>query len=152
MGLFSKYILLIFPQSFCVCVHVCVQLNYSWSYCLYRFLFFHLASKYLISKTNIRCQKHFHIITVCSCTISCFSSIQFFASLWTVAFQAPYVHGLPCSSPGDLPDPGKQPVSIASTALAGGFFTTSAIWEAQLFIIILLNHHFKWLHNIPSRR
>ena len=27
------------------------------------------------------------------------------------------------SSPGDLPDPGIEPVSLASTVLAGGFFT-----------------------------
>ena len=38
--------------------------------------------------------------------------------------------GFPCPSPGDLPDPGVKPVSLASTAFAGGFFTTSATWEA----------------------
>ena len=27
-------------------------------------------------------------------------------------------------SPGDLPDPGIEPVSLKSSALAGGFFTT----------------------------
>ena len=34
--------------------------------------------------------------------------------------------GLPCPSPGDLPDPGIEPASLVSPALAGGFFTTSA--------------------------
>ena len=34
------------------------------------------------------------------------------------------------SSSGDLPDPGIKPVS---PALAGGFFTTSAIWEAYVW-------------------
>ena len=34
------------------------------------------------------------------------------------------------SSSGDLPDPGIKPVSLMSPALAGGFFTTSATWEA----------------------
>ena len=29
-------------------------------------------------------------------------------------------------SPGDLPDPGTEPASLMSPALAGGFFTTSA--------------------------
>ena len=33
-------------------------------------------------------------------------------------------------SPGDLPDPGVELVSLASLALAGRFFTTSATWEA----------------------
>ena len=37
------------------------------------------------------------------------------------------------SFPGDLPDPGIEPASLAFPALAGGFFTTSATWEA-LFI------------------
>ena len=35
--------------------------------------------------------------------------------------------------PGDLPDPGIEPVSLLSPTLAGGFFTTSATWEAQLW-------------------
>ena len=32
--------------------------------------------------------------------------------------------GLPFPSPGDLPDPGIEPMSILSSSLAGGFFTT----------------------------
>ena len=35
-----------------------------------------------------------------------------------------YWNGLPFSPRGDLPDPGIQPVSPESPALAGGFFTT----------------------------
>ena len=38
--------------------------------------------------------------------------------------------GLPCPHPGHLPDPGIEPVSPVSPALAGGFFTTSATWES----------------------
>ena len=38
--------------------------------------------------------------------------------------------GLPCPSPGDLPDPGIESVSPLSSALVGGFFTTRATWEA----------------------
>ena len=53
-----------------------------------------------------------------------------FATLWTIASQAPlslefprqeYWNGFPFSSPGDLSDPGVEPVSLA---LAGVFFTT----------------------------
>ena len=64
---------------------------------------------------------------------------DFFAALWTVAFQAPlfmrvprheYWSGLPCPPPRDLPDPGIEPVVLMSPALAGVFFTTSATWEA----------------------
>ena len=64
------------------------------------------------------------------------SHIQLFATPWTVAHQAPlsmglsrqeYWSGLPFPSLGDLPHPGIEPVSLASLALTGGFFTTSAI-------------------------
>ena len=41
-----------------------------------------------------------------------------------------YWSGLPFPPPGDLPNPGIEPVSLASPALAGGFFTTSATGEA----------------------
>ena len=33
-----------------------------------------------------------------------------------------YCSGLPCPLPGDLPNPGVEPVSLTSPALAGGFF------------------------------
>ena len=43
-----------------------------------------------------------------------------------------YWSGLPCPPlPGDFPDPGIEPMSLASPGLAGGFFTTSATWEAK---------------------
>ena len=62
------------------------------------------------------------------------------AVLWAVARQAPlsvgfsrqeYWSGLPFPLPGDLPDPGIKPASLKSPALAGGFLTTSATWEAH---------------------
>ena len=68
------------------------------------------------------------------------SHVQLFATPWTVLLQAPlsmesfrqeYWSGLPFPTPGDLPDPGFKPMSLSSPALAGGFFTTSAIWEAH---------------------
>ena len=37
-----------------------------------------------------------------------------------------YWNGLSCPLPGDLPDPGNEPMSLTSPALAGRFFTTSA--------------------------
>ena len=45
-------------------------------------------------------------------------------------FQAGILEWLPFPLPGDLPDPGIEPVSLVSPALAGGFFTTSATCEA----------------------
>ena len=41
-----------------------------------------------------------------------------------------YWSGLPHPLPGDLPDSGIKPESLVSPALADGFFTTSATWEA----------------------
>jgi len=38
-------------------------------------------------------------------------------------FQARILGELPFPPPGDLPDPGMEPVFPASPALAGGFFT-----------------------------
>ena len=42
-----------------------------------------------------------------------------------------YRGGLLCPSPGDLPDPGIKPASFWFLALASGFFTTNATWEAH---------------------
>ena len=75
--------------------------------------------------------------------LSCFSRVQLFMTLWTVALQAPlsmgfsrqeYWNGLPCPPPGDLPNAGIKPTSLISPALAGGFFTTSAgVIEIHVF-------------------
>ena len=43
-----------------------------------------------------------------------------------------YWSALPCPPPGNLPNPGIEPKSLACPALAGGFFTISTTWEAQL--------------------
>ena len=57
---------------------------------------------------------------------------------WTVACQASlsmefsrkeYWNWLSLYSPKDLPNLRIEPVSLASSALAGRFFTTSATWE-----------------------
>ena len=57
-----------------------------------------------------------------------------------VAHQAPlskgfsrqdYWSGQPCPPPGDLPDPGIELMFLMSPALAGGFFTTSAIGKPR---------------------
>ena len=44
-------------------------------------------------------------------------------------------HRVSFPTPGDLPNPEIEPKSLASPALAGRFFTTSAIWESQSFAI-----------------
>ena len=44
--------------------------------------------------------------------------------------QARILEWVACLPPGDLPDSGIEPTSLMPPALAGGFFTTSATWEA----------------------
>ena len=79
------------------------------------------------------------ILFTCCAVLSRFSRVWLFETLQTVALQSPlsmrfsrheYWSGLPCPPPGHLPDPGIEPMSLTSPALAGGFFTTSTTWEA----------------------
>ena len=42
-----------------------------------------------------------------------------------------YWNGLPFPTPGDLPDPGMEPLSLMSPALASGFFITAPPGEPQ---------------------
>ena len=74
------------------------------------------------------------------CACCCFTHVRLFATLWTVARQAPlsmgfsrqeYCSGLPCPAPGDLPNLGIKPVSL--TSLPGRFSITRVTWEAPLF-------------------
>ena len=62
-----------------------------------------------------------------------------FAAPWSVTCQAPLPMGfprqeswnrLPFPTPGSLPNPVIETTSLASSALTGKFFTTSATWEA----------------------
>ena len=78
---------------------------------------------------------HVHV-----CGLSHFSRVQLRATPRIVACWAlssmgisrqEYWSGLPCPPPGDLPNPGTEPPSLKSLALAGRFFTTSATWEAR---------------------
>ena len=66
-----------------------------------------------------------HLQDACVCSV-----VSDFATPWTATLQAPLCMGFPRQEhwsgwplppPGDLPDPGIEPMSLA---LAGGFFTT----------------------------
>ena len=65
-----------------------------------------------------------------------------FVTLWTAAHQAQpsmefprqeYWNGLPFPSPGDLPNPGIEPVS---PVLADGFFTTESLGSLHKYKVI----------------
>ena len=75
------------------------------------------------------------------CVLSRFSPVRLFVTPWIATHQPSlsmgilmqeYWSGLPCPPPGDLPNPGIEPESLMSPALAGRFFTTSATWKAPL--------------------
>ena len=70
--------------------------------------------------------------SVCVCCV--LSHIQLCVIPWTITHNAclsvefsrqEYRCGLPLPSPGDLSVSGIKPASLASPALAGGFFTTA---------------------------
>ena len=75
-----------------------------------------------------------------ACMLSHFGDVQLFGNLRTIALQVPfsmefsrqeYCNGLTLQEdPGDLPEPGIEPMSLAPPALAGRFFVTSATWKA----------------------
>ena len=56
-----------------------------------------------------------------------------------------YWSGLPFPSPGDLPDPGIEPMSLMSPAWAGRFFTTSATWCTWVILISHSSQGEEWL-------
>ena len=75
-----------------------------------------------------------------SVRVQLLSHVQLFATPWTTLHQASlsigfsrqeYWSGLLFPSPGNLPDPEMEPMSLVSPALAGRFFTINITWEAQ---------------------
>ena len=69
---------------------------------------------------------------LCCAALSPLIHVRLFVTLWSVAYQAPpsiefsrqeYWNGLIYPPLGNLLDPGIEPMSPASPALADGFFT-----------------------------
>ena len=86
--------------------------------------------------TKYKCIK-----SICCMCCAQFLSVRLFATLWTATHKAPlsvefstqeYWSGLPFPPPVDLPNLRIEPMSLMSPALPGGFFITSATWEAQV--------------------
>ena len=82
---------------------------------------------YITNKSTV-----LYMMYVCAC-VYVLSHVLLFETAWTVACEASlsmgfsrqeYWSGLPFPPPGDLSDPGTEPASLASPALAGIFFTT----------------------------
>ena len=85
-------------------------------------------------------RKKIYLPLRCVCVyVQSLSHVRLFATLWTLArqtslsmrfFRQEYWSGLSRRPPGDLPNSKTEPASLMSPALAGGFFTISATWEA----------------------
>ena len=84
------------------------------------------------------------------------SYVWLFGTSWTVAHRAPlsmgfprqeYWSGLPFPFPGDLHDPRIEPTSFASSALAGGFFTTEPPGK-PIYVYLIL--HWKVKHSLKK--
>ena len=97
-----------------------------------------VAPMWMISSIQMPAKAGIHHESHCACC--CFSLAWLCATLWTVACQAPlsmgfsrqeYWSGLPCPPLVNLPDPGIEPMSLTTPAMAVRFFTTSTTWEAH---------------------
>ena len=95
-------------------------------------------------------EQYFSTLYMLAVPCSVASGVSDSATPWTTAHQAPlsmefsrqgYWGSFPFPIPGCLPDPGTKSVSLVSPALAGGFFTTWATWEAHLGYHIGFNCH-----------
>ena len=80
--------------------------------------------------------------------LSPLSHFRLFATPESIDHQAPLSmgfsrqelwSGLPFPPTGDLLDPGIEPQSLTSPALAGRFITTDATWEAPNIFTSMLN-------------
>ena len=67
-------------------------------------------------------QLHLTLCDPMNCSLPGSSVHRFF-------FMQEYWRGLPLPTLEEVPSPGIEPASLASSALAGGFFTTSTPWE-----------------------
>ena len=87
---------------------------------------------------------------LCACVCVCvhsLSRVQLFVTLWMVAHQFPlsmaffrqeYWSGFPLHTPGDLPDPRVELMSLAFPALAGGFFTSAPPGKPESHLYVSL--------------
>ena len=105
--------------------------GFCWNRCFFCIL--------LVTSFFLNCTKMEWVLwkTVSFWNVCChFSYVWLFATLWNIVPQASLsmgfsrqerCSGLPCPPPGDLPNPGTEPESLTSPALADRFLT----WEAQ---------------------
>ena len=72
-------------------------------------------------------------VCVCICAYYVASVMSHSLQPYGLGIQARILEWVAMPFPGDIPDPGIKPLS---PALAGGFFTTSATWEAYKCVCV----------------
>ena len=94
---------------------------------------------YLSVLTSIKNPWHWE---PCACMLSC---VRLFATPWIVVSPAPlstelsrqeYWNGLQCPPSGCLPNPGIEPVSLASPELTGRFFTAGPPGKPYIYLAL----------------
>ena len=92
-------------------------------------------------------------LTVLCAVLTGFSHDRLFATLWTIAHQAPlsmgfsrpeHWSGSPFPPPGDLPDPG---IELEAPAVAGRFFTAEP--PCQLYMLARPQQRKTWKGMLP---
>ena len=85
---------------------------------------FYLLDTVLLLNPCVRAKSFQSRLTLCNPMDSSPSGSSVYGTV-----QAKYRSGLPFPTPGDLPNPGIEPVSLMSPALAGRFLNTSNTWD-----------------------
>ena len=115
---------------------------------------YELENLYTISHKHCsKCDKRIEFLVLHSymyaCTLSYSVVSDSLQPHWTVALQVPlsmefsrqeYWIGLPFPTPGDLPDPGIEPVSPESPTLAGRVFTTVPPGKPVFYPVHVINY------------
>ena len=99
-----------------------------------------------------------HLPCMCVYVLNCISCVRLFVNPWTVAHHTlstvfsrqEYWSGLACSPSRHLPDPGIEPTSLTTLALAGKLFTTSTTWKAHNYLACVCVCVCDRLHSVMS--
>ena len=121
-----------------------LMVNLFLTLCSTTLVFSTVTAPFYISTNSPQVFSFFHVVFLL--LQSHFGHVRLFATLGTIALQAPlsmgfsrqeYWSALPCPPPRGLSDTGIEPTSLMSPVLTGGFFTTRGTWEAPWFFTAL---------------
>ena len=121
-----------------------------------------------IERKNLWTRSKWFSVCVCVCARACVCvcvcvCVWLFGTPWTMDCSSPDSSvrgifqarkeswsGLPFPTPEDLPDPGIKLTSLASPALADGFFTTSATFSRSIQMYLLCQKNTFFFQLVPN--